>query len=243
MIWVIGASYVAEYTVKGLYENTVGRVSEMLSGGGWRTNPLDRHYAQVATDYGAFIHHTPWYAFGWGASRKAMPSGISGLRGIERRIAIFAELASKGLWGGAMGGASEAAYGVEELRVLGWVRPRGVSDEDIEAIEGIEVKERLADGSLLVSIPRYEPFTRAVPALARTGVEIVQIAGGTTIVVQVMAADDWEDGHLYGDVLVEWPILTRPGSKRVALEIPVRRLHEVIPALPEGVVLEHVYDY
>ena len=62
--------------------------------------------------------------------------------------------------------------------------------------------------------------------------------------VQVIAPMDWDRAHLWGDVLVSWPILTQPDRQRVTLEVPVGRLDEVLPALAEEPVqIEHIYDY
>lgn len=241
MIWVIGASYTAEYVVKGLWEGSVGRLTEWWSGDAWRTTPADRHYAEVARDYGAFLHHTPWFAFPFSEQRAAMPPGDGSLRSRERTASVWVELMAKGIWGSILGGASASAYGTEAETVLAWVKPHGV---DPASIDGVQVVEPLGRDHLLISVPRYEPFSSAVPALADAGVEIVQIAGGKTLLVQVSAPADWDRAVLWGDVLVSWPILTEPGKQRVALEVAVGRLHEVLPALRrEGVQLEHLYDY
>jgi len=241
MIAVIGVSYTLEYAVKGLWENTVGRFTEWASGDGWRTSAEDRFSAQVATDYGAFLHHTPWFAFPYGERRRAMPRGDWSVRSLERTLTIWTELFAKGLWGRAMGGASAAAYGTEAETVLAWVLPHGASPD---AVEGVTLVEDLGGGHQLISVPRYEPFTTAVPALAAQGTEFVQIAGGQTLLVQVIADHDWDGARLWGDVIVRWPILTQPGTDRIALEVAVGRLHEVLPALVDaGVTIEHLYDY
>ena len=60
MLYTIGLSFSAELLVKGLYENTLGRVSELI--GGWDSAD-DRHAIKVQRAYGAFMHETPWYEF------------------------------------------------------------------------------------------------------------------------------------------------------------------------------------
>jgi FAD/FMN-containing dehydrogenase len=244
MIWVIGVSYTVEYVVKGLYEGSVGQLTEWWSGDGWKTNAQDRYYATVASDYGHFIHHTPWYAFPFGERRGdfwAADNEKMSIRGLERSVSVWVELATKSAWGGLMGWGSGAAYGEEIDVIQAWVQP---GDVDLSQIEGIEVLEDLGESNLLLSMPRYEPFSIAVPTLAEQGVEFIEIAGGKTIVVQVISDVGWNGGALWGDVLLAWPILTEPGRKRVAIEVPVRRLDEVIPQLKAaGVQLEHIYDY
>lgn len=243
MIWVIGTSYAVEYAAKGLYEGSIGRLSEWWSGDGWRTNPKDRAYAEVATEYGAFIHHTPWYAFPFaeGRTRVGAASGEGSVRGIERGFALWVELAAKSVWGSLMGSASAATYGAETGVIQAWVKP-GAADPT--AIDGIELVDDLGDGHQLISMPRYEPFTQAVVDLATSGAEFVEIAGGTTIVVQVVAPQDWTQAPLWGDVVTAWPILTEPGTQRIALEVATKRLDDVLPAIEQaGARIEHVYDY
>jgi hypothetical protein len=104
------------------------------------------------------------------------------------------------------------------------------------------------DGSdpelLVLSLPRYEPFTEAVTTLAREGVQFVDIAGNHTIVMTVIAPRAWSDAAELGQVVCEWPILTRQEEKRVAIAVSVERLHEVIPRMEaSGVRMDHVYDY
>ena len=53
MVMVIGSSFSVEYGIKGLYENTVGRVSEWFAGGA--LTPEDHIAANVAQSYDDFI--------------------------------------------------------------------------------------------------------------------------------------------------------------------------------------------
>ena len=244
MIWVIGTSYTAEYTLKGLYENTVGGATEWWSGDGWKTNPEDRYYAEVAKEYGAFIHHTPWYDFPYGEKRKGL-GDVDGrswsIRGMERSTAVWTELAGKGVWAWLMGAGSGAAYGVVDTHVHLWVR---ATPEQLPPVDGMSIVEDLGEGSLLLKIPRYEPVTQALIQFANQGIEVVEIAGGKTILVQVIAPRSWDRARLWGDVLMAWPILTQPDNQRVTIEVPIRRLNEVLPALArDGATVEHIYDF
>jgi hypothetical protein len=45
-------------------------------------------------------------------------------------------------------------------------------------------------------------------------------------------------------MLWEWPILSDPERKRVALHTPIPRLHYTIPMLKdEGIVIDHLYEF
>lgn len=242
MIWVIGASYTTEYGAKGLYESTVGWFTEWWDGPpGVTVDPEDAHYAQVSFDYGAFLHHTPFYAFPFADKRKEvwkLPGGPWSVRRVERRVAYWTEFAVKGAWCGLMAWGTDAAYGEEATHIQAWVR----YGEDLESVEGVEIIEDLGDGNILIGVPRYEPFSAAVPALVEHGVEFVEIAGNDTLLLTLIAPEDWDDARLWGSVIHEWPILTEPGKKRVAVEVAVGRLHEVLPKFA-SIQIDHIYDY
>jgi hypothetical protein len=61
MIYVIGVSYSTEYAIKGLYENTVGRLFEWIRGP--EKTPQDEYARQVLQDYAAFLYTVPWFKF------------------------------------------------------------------------------------------------------------------------------------------------------------------------------------
>lgn len=240
MIAVIGASYTVEYAAKGAWEATIGRASEALGG---HAHPVDAAYADIAADYGAFLHHTPWYAFDYTPRRKAMPGPGASLRGLERTVALRSELFLKGWWGWAMGGASQSAYGTEASTLLAWVDTHDAR-RPLSAFDGVEVVEPLGGDHVLVRLPRYEPFTATVQTMAGEGVRFVEIAGGSTLLVQIDTTGPLHGLAPHGDVLASWPVLTEPGRHRAVLEVPVHRLHESLPAL-DGVAdrIEHLYDF
>jgi hypothetical protein len=201
----------------------------------------------VARDYASFVHHTPWYEFPFGSKlgglwRLPPLGGIDTLRKWERRFAGTGDLAFKTGWGWLMGKASGAAYDPEAERILAWVKkPAGEKRSLDPTLKALEPPD--AD-SELVAIPRYEPFTKAVGALARQGVQFIEIAGNRTIVMTVIAPGDWRNVQDPARVVHEWEILTKPSKKRVAIATPVDRLHQLIPALEsQGVELDHIYDY
>ncbi|TNE92375.1 MAG: FAD-binding oxidoreductase [Deltaproteobacteria bacterium] len=237
MIGVIGASYTVEMAGKGLYEHTLGRLFESAA-----RVPEEDAYARITAEYGAFTHHTPWYAFDFPAARASLADvDGAGLRGTERQVVTRIELTLKSWWAWCIGAGTGAAYDPEAERLEVWVRgDRALLDD----IDGLTVLDDLGGRDHLVSVPRYEPFTAAALTLARRDVDIVSIAGGERLLVQVQADRDWDDGAQWAHTVVEWPMLSDPGRKRVAFEVPVRRLDAVVPALESsGATIEHVYDF
>ena len=61
MIYIIGVSYSIEYAIKGLYENTIGRVFEWIRGD--KPTPQDDYARAVLQDYAAFLYTVPWYKY------------------------------------------------------------------------------------------------------------------------------------------------------------------------------------
>ncbi|MES1167412.1 MAG: hypothetical protein ABUL68_05355, partial [Pseudomonadota bacterium] len=64
MLVVICTSSTVEFGIKGLYENTVGRLSEWTAGG--QPTSEDAFAAQVAREYGEFVPTRPWFEFPFG---------------------------------------------------------------------------------------------------------------------------------------------------------------------------------
>ncbi len=249
MIGVIGASYTVEYFFKGLYETTVGSVTASLtSEGEWKAaTGEDRFIQQVAKDYAAFIHATPWYEYPFGARLKDLwtatgPAEGPLLRRWERRFEFTTELLFKAAWGWAIKQGTQAGYDPEALEVQAWVKK---GSQDLASLAPtIKVLEQLDDRSYLMALPRYEPFKQAVQTLIAHDARLVEVAGNEQILLTILAPRDWDDLYHRGMTVCEWTILTEPQRKRVALLVPIAQLHETLPSLDrEGLVLDHLYDY
>ncbi|MGE3154371.1 MAG: hypothetical protein AB7G48_17245 [Nitrospiraceae bacterium] len=108
----------------------------------------------------------------------------------------------------------------------------------------ITILAPLGDRSYLVSLPRYEPFKKAVQTLIRNGSRVVEVAGNEQILMTIVAPHTWQDQYHRGEKVCEWTLLTDPARKRVALLVPVGRLHETLPSLDrKGLPLDHLYDF
>lgn len=230
MICVIGVSYSTELALKGIYENTIGRLTELISGRHALTKDmvLESYQQKVAQDYVDFIKIKPWYEYPfydkfkefWALEENPKNSTI---RRIERRFFFSSELLIKAAYGWLIGLGTQAAYDPEELTIKAAV---------------------VQDGhEKLVSIPRYQEFTEKVPQMIGEGNRFVEIAGNRTILLTFIAPRDWTYKGSAREVF-EWPILTDDGLKRVAIAAPVEQLHIIIPALrKQDVTVDHIFDY
>ena len=241
MLYTIGLSFSAEMLVKALYENTLGRVAEWI--GGWRS-PNDRYNAGLWRRYGAFMHQTPWYAFPFGQAAGGLWGTSAeghGLRHWERRLALSLEYGAKAGYAALIGWVSGATLGRDEPTL------RLVARADPAALERIDPRLRpvasLGDGLVAVEAPRYEVFTQLMLRLARTPIQLTEIAGNDDIFVTLLVPREAQvpDGAV---ALIEAPLRDRPGWRRVGVNAKVPGLLPLLrEADAQAITVEHVYDY
>lgn len=249
MINVIGASFTAEYFIKGMYETTIGAATAWWSSDGtWKASTReDRFIQEVASDYSIFIHATPWYEYPFGPKLKQLwnlpgPAKGSWIRRWERRLEFTVELLFKTAWGWVIKQGTQASYDPEAMTI------QALAVEGSNQLDGIDpaikVLGRFSDHSVLLSLPRYEPFKQAVETLIKQDVRLVEVAGNERILITVIVPKDWEYVTGPGSKVCEWRILSDPGQKRVALLVPIGELHKTLPALKRnGIILDHLYDF
>lgn len=245
MLWVIGMSFSVENAVKGVYEGTIGRVSEAFALG--RKTSEDLFAAEFNERYVAFIYDKPFYDYPYvtelGRLWRDVPLfGPNLIRKLERRFALSLELTTKTLYGGLIQFGTHTLFGYAPLEVHARLTnvPRELFKEEPLLIH---VRD-MGDGSVIVRIPRYRLFTIVMRRLAALGVEFKDIAGNDEILMTVIAkrAETYAPGSAF--VIFRMTILTQPEFERVALRVPVSSLSALLRELPEKQIwLEHLYDY
>ena len=242
MVFVIGTSTTVEYALKAGYEAVFGRWFEADE-----MTPEDTFAAYVAQDYVDFILAQPWYEYPfydrlsalWGDTPMWGPHLI---RKWERRFALTTEYAVK------------AGYAVliEKMTRAGYEAPLPVTSVLLAAkppalgeLSDFEELSVLADGSHLITVPRYAMFKTYATALAYGGADFVEIAGNRGIIVISLLVDvDWSGTGVPHDLLMEQQILTEPNHKRQVLRIQIRELAGLLRALRDtDVAVEHIYDF
>lgn len=232
MIYVIGTSYSAELIIKGIYENTIGRLTEWIADidGPLQENQKVEGFMQyVAQDYTDFVRYSPWYDYPFWTRLKEFwnvkdGSNTSFIRRWERRLIFTFELLFKTAYAKAIGYATHAGYEKPQLDTYATVKENGVLK--------------------IISIPRYHGFTVETPKLTEKGIEFVDIAGNKTILLTVVVPADWKAPE-YAGVFYEWPVLTEPSQKRAALMLPVSGLGSFLNGIAgdKAVTLDHIFDY
>lgn len=246
MLWVIGSSYSLELTLKALYENTIGRFT------GWTANheltEEDRFAADVAVDYGRYIHDVPWYVYPFGARLKGLWTdvplwGTHPIRKWERRFFLTLEYGIKAAYAAIIGFGTKTAYTPQADRMLmvvtGW--------NDSLPHEGVTPIRAITPVHTLLSTPRYDGFMRAATSLATSPhpVTITEVAGNDDILVTGLAPKNWSWSMPGARILYALPLPSDPERKRIVMQVRVRALVPLLGALmrQRGFAIDHVYDY
>jgi hypothetical protein len=190
-LMVIGTSFTAENVFKGLYENTIGRISEWTSDG--RPTPEEEYGQRVAAEYGAFIHTIPWYEFPF---REKLASlwrldfgGPNVIRRLERRFALTLEYGIKTGYGWLIGLGTSSTFAPDDETIV--VRAEGISQDLLNREPRVRIVESLEGGPPLVSLPRFQALTVLLPRLVGQGVRFTEIAGNDEVMVTAVAPRGW----------------------------------------------------
>jgi len=245
MLVVIGTSFSAEYILKGVYENTVGRLSEWTSGHQFTSE--DQYAYQVAREYADFVQVRPFYEFHFARLVKGLwaensRSGPHQIRKWERRIFLTLDYATEAFYCWFIEQGTHATYGREPDRTDAWVE--NLDETSLPQIPHLKVVKRVDRQASIVEIPRYQEFTNVALVLAQHGVRFVEIAGNSQIALSTLAPQAWHYDGAAARQIFSIPILTRPGWQRVVLTCAVPALDQCLSSLhSDGVTVEHVYDY
>ncbi|MEO6526244.1 MAG: FAD-binding oxidoreductase [Gemmatimonadaceae bacterium] len=248
MLVVIGTSYSAELALKGLYENTIGRVSGWTAG---HALSEEDHYAyQVAHDYGQFIHVYPWYKYPFAAKLRGLwtelPAwGPHAFRKYERKMFLSLEYGIKALYASVIGFGTAAAYGTEDDRMQ--LVATGWSDSLAAAYPVVQLRARLDSQHVLLAAPRYDLFRDLLLRFAGTGasVHLTEIAGNDDILLTGIAPAAWRSPTPSAQVVYSLPLPSDAARHRVAMRVRVPDLLAALGVLQaeRGLTVDHIYDY
>jgi hypothetical protein len=241
----IGISFTAENMLKGTYEGTIGRLTEWISS----DTPTEEevYAAQVAKEYGEFLHMTPWYFFPFreklqGLWSETSTSGPDPLRKWERKFVLTIEYGSKVLYAGITNLGAKAAYGGADVEKI-YAVTTGITDDMLS--NDLEVVEKIDDQKQLIRITRFEYFSDTVPGLTERGVQFIEIAGNDEILFTLIGPRDANYTFEHGTALFDLPILTQPELTRVAVKVRVADIGAFLQELKSkpDIKFEHMYDY
>jgi hypothetical protein len=244
MIYIIGVSYSVEYAIKGLYENTIGRVTEWIRGS-VRT-PQDDFARKVLQDYAAFLYTIPWYKFPFREKLDGLMSisapTPSSIRTWERDFALGGEYFVKNGYASLIQKALDASSDDEPRDIMFVVAT--LPPEVLAKEPRIKKIRALTPQWQLVQTPRYKDLTEIIQGLLDRGSGIAEIAGNHEILITVIApkaaALDVRDTA----ELFSLDLDARPGFRRAGLRARIDRLIDISRDLKaRGASIEHFYDY
>jgi FAD/FMN-containing dehydrogenase len=244
MLWVIGVSTTAEFVAKGVYENTIGRLTRWLAS---EDTPEDLLIQQAHAAYGELIYYEPWYEFDFAgyAGRIWTDTPFFGgnfIRKLERKLMFTGEFAFKALYAKAIGFASQSAYGPSE----GIVTMHVVGDAArIAAIdERVKILRDYGDGDLVITAPRWGGFTEVMPRLAAAGAGFVEINGNDEIVFTTVEDENSATTPAHARLLFDSMVISPSGKKRSVYVVHIEHLAEALRSLDERhIELEHIFDF
>jgi len=240
---VIGTSFTAEYTMKGVWENTIGRITEWLSFG--EQTQEDLYAAKVAQEYGDFIPTVPWYEFPYAKKLVGLWSetnffGKHFIRKMERKVFLSLEYGVKTVYATLIKTATRAVYGVADTEI--YVSVKNTPNTIFQDTRFRKIKD-LGDDSYIITVPHYQGFTDTIPLLVLEGVDFVDFAGNDEILLTAVAPRDWSYDLQNGTLLFTMGMMNN-SNKRIVVQAPVRSLSEILKTLEaRGVKMEHLYDY
>ncbi|MGC1638644.1 MAG: hypothetical protein WA744_24535 [Candidatus Acidiferrales bacterium] len=245
MLVVIGTSFTTEYVLKGLYEKTIGKISEWCSGG--KSVEEDQYAYQVAREYAEFVHVRPFYEFHFARQVKGLWSktpfwGAHVVRKWERKVFLTADYTFEAFYCWLIQIGTHLTYGSEPASTYAWID--GGNETQLQQVPHAKTVQQAGTHTFIVEIPRYHEFTSVAAALAERDIQFVEVAGNSRIIISVLAPEAWHYGGTDAQQLFATRILTHPELQRVVLGCEVTSLSALLETLRLGRVrIEHVYDY
>ena len=250
MLNVIGVSTAIEYGLKGLYENTIGRLSELNMPAAGTAE--DRYAAKVARDYAKLITTKGWYEFRFidafrGLWTEVPLAGPGFLRKWERRFALSAEYLVKAAYASLIGAGTAAGYAPDELTrhvvAVGWSE---ALDASLAGNAHFAKVRELDRGYSLLSVGRYDPYRDALLALSEHAdcVRIAEISGSEVVTIAGTAPVAWQTPRRTS-LVVAYRQPDDASRTRMLLEVRARDLLDVLKVMraEKAFVVEHIYDY
>src|SRR5262249_49848196 len=153
-----------------------------------------------------------------------------------------AEYGVKAIYGRLIGFASATTLGAADLEIKTVVA--GLDPRDPVREPRIKVLGDLGGGRAVVVAPRLPAHTGRLVRLGRRGRDVAEIAGNRRILVTVLATPAPLPALAGVRPLFELPVQSKPGRRRVGLDVDVAQLAASIRAIEQaGGIVEHVYDY
>jgi hypothetical protein len=248
-----GAAFSVEYAFTGLWEKTIGYLTEWLSSApkNWAIaapTPEDAFAIRTAREYAAFVHKIPWYDFPFGDRLISLWTGSpmwgpNAIRKWDRRILLTAEYGLKAM--AALIARQVASPTVADDGSSPSLVYAAIDHASASAFADERVREfkPLGPRSYIVSLPPRD-FTETVRDLQAKGVQFLSIAGNDDILLTALAPRALADVVPSDRRVATLPLLTDPLRTRLALRVRITALSGVLAWLASrGASIEAIHDY
>ncbi len=249
MLNVIGISTTAEFILKGLYENTVGRLTR------WAANnddtPEDLIIKKAHRAYSDKLDDDVWYVFDFKSWVKAIWGetqlfGDNFIRRTERKLFFTMEFGFKHFYAkliayGAEAKADEKHSGqiyFETEQIL------NTTNTPLQLPSSISIIKKKNNRALLSS-SRWGEFTRSIPKLLKKGVKLNNISANDYISVSYITKSNNNPIHHPSSThLFSSKVVTNNTLVRYISLVKIINLGEFLSLLEKSpATLEHIYDY
>ena len=237
---VIGTGLTIDGALQWAYENTVGRITEVIAG---KRIAVDIYQAKAAGDYASLVETKPWSDFPYAEKRAGLfavqpATGDDSIRTSERKLAFGLADTVKQWCADLSKSLFPAAGGLGPSDIHIWARgPVGETTRN----EPDTLLERDLGPDGTVFITRQASLTEMIPRLIDKGVSFIEIGGNDEVLVTMTssAAVTAPEGSR---ALFSHAVPVEPDTRRTAFAVAVRKLHMVLPALAKaGGKLERIY--
>ncbi len=239
-VHTIGVSFTLEMILKGLYEESVGRLFAMVRGP--EKSPQDVYAVEMAADYARFLQQVPWYKYDFDKAVAELWSRplADNVRGWERRLALGGEWKAKAGYAKVIAGAV-AASGEAQVRIRTVVE--GLTPEVLSGMAEVDIVSAAAD-QVIIETPRYRKFTRILQEIAAAGGQVSEIAGNDDIMLSIIVVPGSGPAKLKHGTVISTVGRDGYADKRVLVGVKVKELTPLLRELQTNdQALEHVYDY
>lgn len=241
---VTGVSFSIEHILKGVWENTFGRISELTNSG--EPTQEDIYAAKTAIEYGNFISTRPWFQFSYGQKFTGLWKttdlwGDHAFRKWERKIFLSIEYAIKTVYGGVIRIGTHSVYEIADTEIHAYVE-----NTPLTIFKNVQIKKvtDMGNRSFIITLPNHQGFTDTIPFLAKQKIKFVDIAGNDEILLTAIAPRDWKYNLASGKLLFAMDMITNPETKRITIQSPTLLLSEILNEMSaKGIRFEHTYDY
>ena len=212
----------------------------------------------VAQEYGAFIEHTPFYEFPYLKSLGAYWRVFFGsLKTAAQKRGKLRVLTSPYTMMNAFIGMTMTVEYLAKSLISAPIRLAYSGEEPVEiellvhdpenALEQVDSRAKviadLAGGYKHIAVPRYKEFLSVMRNLAKSSVELVEIAGQQEISLKVRkeVASAWPAGL---SIDYEWTLPTQPAHTCASVTSRVESLKETIVLLAEhNIEILYLHDF